>query len=229
MKLIKSRCKNFYLVSSFVLVFVLLTAGCKSLSSTTTLNTGEIEATEFNGTKLTSISAQNNNALAGTQNINQATYTLTIDGLVDHPLTLTYADLQAYPQISQLQTLQCVEGWSFTAEWTGPSLSAIFAAAGVQPSATIAIFHTSDVPAGYTSLDLSYIENSNIIIALKDNNITLTADRGWPFQVVSYGKYGYKWAKWVTRIELSSDSNFRGYWESNGYNNDASVTGPAGQ
>jgi len=54
----------------------------------------------------------------------------------------------------------------------------IFAAAGVQPSATIAIFHTSDVPAGYTSLDLSYIENSNIIIALKDNNITLTADRG---------------------------------------------------
>jgi DMSO/TMAO reductase YedYZ molybdopterin-dependent catalytic subunit len=76
---------------------------------------------------------------------------------------------------------------------------------------------------------LSYIENSNIIIALKDNNITLTADRGWPFQVVSYGKYGYKWAKWVTRIELSSDSNFRGYWESNGYNNDASVTGPAGQ
>jgi DMSO/TMAO reductase YedYZ molybdopterin-dependent catalytic subunit len=47
--------------------------------------------------------------------------------------------------------------------------------------------------------------------------------------VVSYGKYGYKWAKWVTRIELSSNSNFRGYWESNGYNNDASVTGPAGQ
>jgi len=117
----------------------------------------------------------------------------------------------------------------FTAEWMGPSLSAIFAAAGVQPSATVAIFHTADVPTGYTSLNLSYIENSNIIIALKDNNITLTADRGWPFQVVSYGKYGYKWAKWVTRIELSSNSNFRGYWESNGYNNDASINGPAGQ
>jgi len=85
MKLIQSSCKKFYLVSNFVLVFVLLTAGCKSLSSTTTLNTGEIEATEFNGTKLTSISAQNNNALAGTQNITPATYTLTIDGLVDHP------------------------------------------------------------------------------------------------------------------------------------------------
>ena len=51
MKLIKSSSKKFYLVSSFMLVFVLLIAGCKSLSSTTTINTGEIEATEFNGTK----------------------------------------------------------------------------------------------------------------------------------------------------------------------------------
>ena len=229
MKNIKSGHKKIYLILVLMLIFVLAVAGCKSLSSSTTINTGEIEATTFQGAKLTAISSQNNNALAGTQHIDQANYTLTIDGLVDHPLTLTYADLQAYPQISQLQTLQCVEGWSFPAEWTGPSLAAIFAAAGVQPSATIAIFHTSDVPAGYTSLDLNYIDSNNIIIALKDNNITLTADRGWPFQVVAEGKYGYKWAKWVTRIELSSNTNFRGYWESNGYNNNADVNGPAGQ
>ncbi|MGP8081020.1 MAG: molybdopterin-dependent oxidoreductase [Dehalococcoidales bacterium] len=229
MKNMKTDRKKFYLIFSLLIGLVLLATTCTSVSPSTTNNTGEIEATEFNGTKLTPISSQNNNALAGTQNINPATYTLTIDGLVDHPLTLTYADLQAYPQISQLQTLECVEGWSFTAEWTGPSLSAIFAAAGVQPSATIAIFYTTDDPNGYTSLDLSYIDDNDIIIALKDNNITLTADRGWPFQVVAAGKYGYKWAKWVTRIELSSDTNFRGYWESNGYNNDGSVTGPAGQ
>jgi len=178
---------------------------------------------------LTPISSQLNNALAGTQNINPATYTLKIDGLVDHPLTLTYADLQAYPQISQLAILECVEGWSFTAEWTGPSLSSIFAAAGVQPGAVIAIFYTADDPDGYTSLDLNYIETDNIIIALKDNIITLAPSRGWPFQVVAANKYGYKWAKWVTRIELSSNTNFRGYWESNGYNNNADINGPAGQ
>ena len=81
-------------------------------------------------------------------------------------------------------------------------------------------------PTGYTSLDLSYIDNNNIIIALKDNDITLPSDRGFPFQVVAMGKYGYKWAKWVTRIELSSNTNFRGYWESNGYNNNGDVNGP---
>jgi len=188
---------------------------------------GEVEAKEFMGKKLTPINKQNNNALAGTQVVDKTTYRLTVDGLVNHPLTLSYADLQSYPQISQLTDLNCVEGWSFTAKWTGPALTAIFADAGVMPEAKIAIFHTADVASGYTSLDLSYIQDNNVIIALKDNDITLSADRGFPFQVVAMSKFGYKWAKWVTRIELSDDTNFRGYWESNGYNNDASVNGPA--
>ena len=82
---------------------------------------------------------------------------------------------------------------------------------------------------GYTSLDLNYVNDNNIIIALKDNDLTFPADRGFPFQVVAMNKFGYKWAKWVTRIELSSDTNFRGYWESNGYNNIGDINGPAGQ
>ncbi len=132
----------------------------------------------------------------------------------------------AYPQEDRLMDLDCVEGWSFTAKWTGPTLNSIFAAAKVKPEALIAIFHTTDVPEGYSSLDLSYIRDNNIIIALKDNDITLTADRGFPFQVVAMSKFGYKWAKWITRIELSSDTTFRGYWESYGYNNNADVNGP---
>jgi DMSO/TMAO reductase YedYZ molybdopterin-dependent catalytic subunit len=72
--------------------------------------TGQVEATEFQGTKLTPIKDQLLNAIQGTQNINQANYTLTIDGLVDHPITLSYADLEALPQISELGTLECVEG-----------------------------------------------------------------------------------------------------------------------
>jgi len=92
----------------------------------------------------------------------------------------------------------------------------------------IAIFYTADVPEGYTSLDLNYIDANNIILALKLNDITLPPDRGFPFQVVAKSKFGYKWAKWVTHIELSSNTNFRGYWESNGYNNNADINGPPG-
>jgi DMSO/TMAO reductase YedYZ molybdopterin-dependent catalytic subunit len=186
---------------------------------------GEVEATEFMGQKLTPISQQLNNALAGTKVINNETYRLVVDGLVDSALNLSYADLLAYPQVSKLVDLVCVEGWRFTAKWTGPTLDSIFADAKVKPEAKIAIFYTADDSVGYTSLELSYIQENNIIIALKDNDITLPPDRGFPFQVIAEGKWGYKWAKWVTRIELSADTNFRGFWESRGYSNDANIIG----
>jgi DMSO/TMAO reductase YedYZ molybdopterin-dependent catalytic subunit len=188
---------------------------------------GDVEATEFMGKKLTPISEQLNNALAGTQTIDRAAYKLTVDGLVDRPLSLSYDELQKYGQVSKLMDLDCVEGWNFTAKWTGPALGSIFNDAGVKPEATIAIFYTADVPGGYSSLDLSYIREKNIIIALKLNDITLPPERGFPLQVVAESKYGYKWAKWITRIELSGNTGFRGYWESYGYNNNADVSGPA--
>ncbi len=189
--------------------------------------TGEVEATEYMGKELTPMRYQLNNAVQGTQYIERATYKLTVDGLVENPLTLSYADLLAYPQISKLMDLNCVEGWDFTAKWTGPALAAIFSAAVVKPEAKIAIFYSTDVPEGYSSLDLTYIDQKNIIIALKDNDLTLPPERGFPFQVVAESKYGYKWSKWITRIELSSNTDFRGFWERNGYNNNADVGGPA--
>jgi len=188
----------------------------------------EAEAIEFQGTDLTPIKDQDNNALAGTKVIDRDSYRLTVDGLVENPLTISYDQLLVYPQESWLMDLNCVEGWNFTAKWTGPALNSIFNDARVKPDAKIAIFYTADAPdEGYTSLDLSYIIENNIIIALKLNDITLPQDRGFPFQVVAKSKYGYKWAKWVDHIELSSDTDFRGYWESYGYNNNADDTGPA--
>jgi len=212
------------LVSTILVAFLI--SACSSSISGPVTPTEEVEAIEFQGTELTPIKDQLNSALAGTQVIDRDTYILTIDGLADNPLTLTYDQLLEYPQESWLMDLNCVEGWDFTAKWTGPLLNSIFNDAGVQPEAKVAIFYTVDVPRGYSSLDLAYIRDNNIIIALKLNDVTLPYDRGFPFQVVAKEKFGYKWAKWVTRIELSSNTDFRGYWESAGYNNNADIEGP---
>lgn len=150
-----------------------------------------------------------------------------MDGLVDNPVKLTYDDLLALPQISKLMPLNCVEGWNFTAKWTGPSLKDLFTMVKVQPGAKIAIFYSSDDSEGFTSLDLSYIEERDIILDLKNDDVTLPDSRGFPIQVVAESKYGYKWAKWVTLIELSDNTNFRGYWETYGYNNNGDIGGPA--
>jgi DMSO/TMAO reductase YedYZ molybdopterin-dependent catalytic subunit len=93
--------------------------------------------------------------------------------------------------------------------------------AGVNPNATTVIFYAYD---GYsTSMPLDYIDDNNILIAYKMNNVTLPPERGFPFQLVAESKWGYKWIKWITTIELSDNKNYRGFWESRGYPNEADL------
>jgi DMSO/TMAO reductase YedYZ molybdopterin-dependent catalytic subunit len=220
--------KRFLFFTIFIsLSLLMLLAACGKAPVSSAPAGGEIEAVEYQGQKLTPLQDQRNNALEGTQHIDREAYRLSVDGLVDKKLNLTYSDLESLPQVSQLNTLDCVEGWNFIAKWSGPRLTDIFKLAGIQPDAKIVIFHTTDVPEGYSSLDVSYIQAGDIIIALKINDLTLPDERGFPFQVVAQSKFGYKWAKWITRIELSSDTAFRGYWEQVGYSNQGDVGGPS--
>jgi DMSO/TMAO reductase YedYZ molybdopterin-dependent catalytic subunit len=67
-------------------------------------------------------------------------------------------------------------------------------------------------------------------MAYKMNGVDLPAERGFPFQLVAEDKWGYKWAKWITEIELSDDEGFRGYWESRGYSRTGDLErGPRGE
>jgi DMSO/TMAO reductase YedYZ molybdopterin-dependent catalytic subunit len=56
---------------------------------------------------------------------------------------------------------------------------------------------------------------------LRMNGVTLPPERGFPFELVVESKWGYKWIKWITEIELSSNLNYRGFWESQDYSNSA--------
>ena len=164
-------------------------------------------------------------AIDGTQNINQATYHLTITGLVNKSLDYTYDDvINNFNSTQQVATLLCVEGWSVTMLWEGIKVDDLLREAGVSPNATVAIFHASD---GYTTaLPLDYISQNNIILAYKINNVTLPPATGFPFCLVAQNQYGYKWIKWITEIEVSNDTGYLGFWESRGYPNNAKVTNP---
>jgi len=53
--------------------------------------------------------------------------------------------------------------------------------------------------------------------------LDLPDELGFPFLVVVEDKFGYKWARWVTKITLSDDPNYKGYWESRGYDDNGDV------
>ena len=107
----------------------------------------------------------------------------------------------------------------------GVLLKTLLDAAEPKPETNTVIFHAVD---GYTtSLPLQEILEKNLILAYDANGIALPPEMGFPFIFVAEDKWGYKWARWVNRIELSSDDSYQGYWESNGYSNDADLGKPS--
>lgn len=211
------------LIPALVMILGLLLVACQGDQMTSAVP-GEVEATSYEGISLTPLQKQGNNAIKGTQYLDRNTYQLKIEGLVAKPLLLSYTDILAYPAVSRVIDLNCVEGWGFTAKWTGVPLKTWFSEAGLNKGARTVTFHCAD---GYsTSLPLDYVLEKDVLAAYKINDLTLPPDRGFPFQMVAEGKYGYKWAKWVTRIEVS-DQDYRGFWESRGYSNQADYGGPA--
>jgi len=119
--------------------------------------------------------------------------------------------------------LNCVEGWSVNILWEGVQVKDILEKAAPKSEAKVVIFHAYD---GYTtSFPIEYVINNNILMAFKMNDVVIPPERGFPFQLVAESKWGYKWIKWITRIELSDDINYKGYWEERGYSNSGDLSG----
>ncbi len=207
------------IVSFAVAAVVVAAGGCNR--ATALDETKELEAVEireYQGERLSSVNDFRENSIKGPQYIDIEDYRLNITGLVDNPQTYTYDEVVSKNQLyKKVVTLDCVEGWSATILWEGPLVRGLLEEAGPQADARIVIFHAQD---GYTtSMPIEYITDNDIIIAYKMNDIALPVERGFPFQLVAESKWGYKWIKWITEIELSDDVDYEGYWESRGYSN----------
>jgi DMSO/TMAO reductase YedYZ molybdopterin-dependent catalytic subunit len=181
----------------------------------------ESEIREYQGANLDPAIGPYDNSIKGVQYVELDQYQLVVRGLVDRPLELKYDEVLKLDSYERLITLYCVTGWDATILWKGVLIEDIMALAGVQSKANTVIFHSVD---GYTtSLPLEQIQQKDLILAYSSNGLDLPPELGYPFMVVAEDKLGYKWARWVTEIELSNNSGYKGYWESRGYSNDADV------
>ncbi|MFH1248996.1 MAG: molybdopterin-dependent oxidoreductase [archaeon] len=181
----------------------------------------EMEINEYEGKQLSAISEFRENSIKGIQNIDISSYKLEIRGMVNNPQRYTYEQVINHDRYSKVVKLNCVEGWSTTILWEGILVEDLINEAMPIGGANTVIFHSYD---GYTtSLPLEYIKSNKIILAYQMNNVTLPPERGFPFQLVAESKWGYKWARWITKIELSDNSDYQGYWEKRGYSNEGDL------
>ena len=181
----------------------------------TTLDSIQIK--NYKGQKLSSINEFHENSIKGPQKVNINNYTLQVTGRVQNPQNYTYKEIISHKNYQKVVTLNCVEGWSVTILWRGILVSELINKSKPTPDGKTVIFYASD---GYsTSFPLDYLNNNHILMAYKMNNVTIPPERGFPFQLVAESKWGYKWVKWITKIEISNNTNYTGYWESRGYSN----------
>lgn len=222
--------KSYFKVLILLFSILVLIVGCnqqgsesdvEGITSATESRYREKEIREYEGARLDPTIGPRDNSIKGIQNVNIETYSLKITGLVDKTVDLKYQDVLDLDSYERKITLYCVEGWDATILWKGVLIEDLLNISGISSEANTIIFHAVD---GYTtSLPLETIIDNELILAYSANGLELPPEMGYPFIVVAEDKLGYKWARWVSEIEISDDENYRGFWEERGYSNEADI------
>jgi sulfoxide reductase catalytic subunit YedY len=158
-----------------------------------------------------------------------AKWRLTVDGLVAKPLTFTFSEFTDLPQTTITRDFLCVEGWGVKGVvWKGVALKELMQRAQIDPAATRLVFHSGDgVYTDSLTLEQSALDDSLLVHEL--DGAPLPAKMGQPLRLIYPGHYGYKYVKWVERVEAIDEKQtpFTGYWEQYGYTDDATIPGAA--
>jgi DMSO/TMAO reductase YedYZ molybdopterin-dependent catalytic subunit len=153
-----------------------------------------------------------------TPRLDAATWRLTVTGMVDRSLTLTYDDLLALPLHEQYVTIACVSnevGGNLVgnALWTGARLRDVLDTAGVQPGATQLIGRSFDGWTAGVPTEWVMTDEREALIAVAMNGEPLPTEHGFPARLIIPGLFGYVSAtKWLTEIELTTWDAFDAYW-----------------
>ncbi|MGI9586445.1 MAG: molybdopterin-dependent oxidoreductase, partial [Acidimicrobiia bacterium] len=160
--------------------------------------------------------------------IDPAEWTLTIHGMVDQEIVLTYPDIVEMDIVERYVTLSCVsngvgDDLVGNALWTGVMLSDLLEMAGVQDGAEQIVGRSVDGWTAGFPAELAF-DGRDAMLAIGMNREVLPAKHGFPARLVVPGLYGYVSAtKWITEIELTSWDGFDAYWVPRGWSKEGPV------
>jgi DMSO/TMAO reductase YedYZ molybdopterin-dependent catalytic subunit len=159
----------------------------------------------------------------GNPEIEVDNWLLEITGLVEHPMTLTMADLQTWPRQELDFTLECSGNHGFNwiwglignARWAGVPLAPLLQEAGVMDDAVEVAFYGADsgeVTVREQTITQRFVRSMSIEEAISPYNMLcyemngkpLPTRHGFPLRLIAPGWYGVANVKWLERIEVRS-------------------------
>lgn len=146
-----------------------------------------------------------------------AEWSLSLDGLVENPVTLNWEQLNALPQVTDVSDFHCVTTWSkYDCEWSGVAFTTLFELAQPKPAARFVYFTSYD---GYsTNVPLVHCLDDDVLLATKFGGEPVTREHGGPARIIIPKLYAWKGAKFVKSITFLAEDR-PGFWEVRGYHN----------
>jgi len=129
-------------------------------------------------------------------------WSLSIDGLVAHPASLSLDDVRRLPVRSQITQVACEEGWSYVAEWIGTPLVEVLNAVGILPQARY-VMYFSIQPDWVDSIDMADALHPQTLVTYAMNGGDLPVPFGGPLRLRVPRQLGYKSVKYVTRMTVT--------------------------
>jgi DMSO/TMAO reductase YedYZ molybdopterin-dependent catalytic subunit len=147
--------------------------------------------------------------------IDLARWRFEVDGLVEEPVSFTWEEFMALPQVTLVDDIHCVTGWSLLdSAWEGVSSAELLKRVRLKPEARFAMVQCH---GNYTTnLSLADLLAENVLFAHKFAGQPLTPEHGWPLRLVVPHLYFWKSAKWVRGLTFMEHDR-AGFWESAGY------------
>jgi DMSO/TMAO reductase YedYZ molybdopterin-dependent catalytic subunit len=151
---------------------------------------------------------------------------LEVSGLCAAPLSLTWAEFQALPQVEDVSDFHCVTTWSrLDNRWVGVRFRTLAELAVPAPEARFVTctgydrMPGTDIPYT-TNLPLSRAVEDDVLLVHTWNDQPLPREHGGPCRMITPKLYAWKGAKWIRRLEFHAEDR-PGFWEARGYSNTA--------
>ena len=158
--------------------------------------------------------------------IDLAKWRLEVGGLVHNPLTFTWDQFTALPQVDDVSDFHCVTTWSrFDNHWRGVRFKTIAELAVPRDEARFVLCTGYDVMPGSfipytTNLPLERAVEDDVLLVHTWEGKPLPPEHGGPLRMITPKLYAWKGTKWIRTIEFLAE-NTRGFWELRGYSNSA--------
>jgi DMSO/TMAO reductase YedYZ molybdopterin-dependent catalytic subunit len=157
--------------------------------------------------------------LGAEPDVSEKRFRLDIDGAVQRPIGLSLAEFMALPQQDSVSDIHCVTQWSrYDNRWRGVAARTLIDLVQPRDEARHIVLHSYD---GYaTNLRLEQFDQPDVFLVHSWDGKPLERAHGGPVRALIPRLYFWKSAKWIRRIEFSG-ADKPGFWERNGYHNNA--------